>query len=140
MEWKMSKLPKAKFPDISMQDFWVREMYPGFRYSRKTNSWTGILHPSPTSTKYLVRLIYKIYDIPSVFVLKPAICDNPPHIFPDGSLCLYYSDDQSWSIYKTIADTIIPWTSEWLLFYEYWLATGKWLGPEAPHTKNKLRR
>ena len=28
-----------------------------------------------------------------------------------------------------IADTIIPWTSEWLFFYELWLATGgEWLG------------
>jgi hypothetical protein len=27
-----------------------------------------------------------------------------------------------------IADTIIPWTSEWLFFYELWLASGEWHG------------
>ena len=27
-----------------------------------------------------------------------------------------------------IADTIIPWTSEWLLHYEIWVATGIWHG------------
>ena len=27
-----------------------------------------------------------------------------------------------------IADTILPWTSLWLYFYELWHATGQWLG------------
>ncbi|MDY0295864.1 MAG: hypothetical protein RB296_00975 [Acidobacteriota bacterium] len=27
-----------------------------------------------------------------------------------------------------IAKTIVPWASEWLIFYELWLATGEWLG------------
>ena len=28
----------------------------------------------------------------------------------------------------SVVNTIIPWTSEWLLHYELWHATGKWLG------------
>jgi hypothetical protein len=32
-----------------------------------------------------------------------------------------------------IIDTIIPWTSEWLLHYECWLATGKWHGGGIHH-------
>ena len=31
-------------------------------------------------------------------------------------------------ITKLISNTIIPWTIEWLYFYELWLATGEWLG------------
>lgn len=27
-----------------------------------------------------------------------------------------------------IANTIVPWTSEWLFYYEIWLATGQWHG------------
>ena len=27
-----------------------------------------------------------------------------------------------------IIDTIIPWTQEWLYFYEIWLLTGEWRG------------
>ena len=27
-----------------------------------------------------------------------------------------------------IADTIVPWTCEWLIHYEIWLATGEWHG------------
>ena len=41
-------------------------------------------------------------------------------------ICLYrYSE---FNVYKLLADTIIPWTVEWLYFYELWLATGEWLG------------
>jgi hypothetical protein len=27
-----------------------------------------------------------------------------------------------------LAYTVVPWTSEWLVFYELWLITGEWLG------------
>ena len=27
-----------------------------------------------------------------------------------------------------IADTIVPWTCEWLVHYEIWFATGEWHG------------
>ncbi|MGH8092034.1 MAG: hypothetical protein ACREIF_00990 [Chthoniobacterales bacterium] len=32
-----------------------------------------------------------------------------------------------------LADTIVPWTSRWLYFYEIWLATGEWMGGGIPH-------
>jgi hypothetical protein len=28
----------------------------------------------------------------------------------------------------SIADTIVPWTAEWLVHYEIWLMTGEWYG------------
>lgn len=36
-----------------------------------------------------------------------------------------------------IAETIVPWTALWLLYYELWLETDEWLGPEAPHQAKK---
>lgn len=33
----------------------------------------------------------------------------------------------------TLADTIIPWTLDWLMHYEFWLATGKWRGGGVEH-------
>jgi hypothetical protein len=27
-----------------------------------------------------------------------------------------------------LGDTILPWTAEWLLHYEIWRATEKWMG------------
>ena len=41
-------------------------------------------------------------------------------------ICLYrYSEFTS---SKLLANTIVPWTIEWLYFYELWLTTGEWLG------------
>ncbi len=39
----------------------------------------------------------------------------------------------------TIATTIIPWTSEWLLFFEYWQISGEFLGPgrHPPRRRNE---
>jgi hypothetical protein len=28
----------------------------------------------------------------------------------------------------SIADTVLPWTTEWLYHYEIWLITGEWTG------------
>ena len=39
---------------------------------------------------------------------------------------------------KLIANTIIPWTVEWLYYYELWLATGEWLGGGEHLTKCEI--
>ena len=35
-----------------------------------------------------------------------------------------------------IHETIIPWTAEWLVFYELWQLTGEWYGAASPHGTN----
>lgn len=63
-----------------------------------------------------------------------------PHLYgshddPLGAhLCLYYPDGTEWSRQSILAKTILPWTVEWLFYYEMWHVTGIWGGPEAPHT------
>lgn len=32
-----------------------------------------------------------------------------------------------------LVDTILPWTSQWLLYYELWLITGHWMGSGHDH-------
>jgi len=71
--------------------------------------------------------------VPKVWVTYPPIRPDAPHRYPDHSLCLYYPDDGSWHPDAGISKTIVPWTAEWLLFYEYWLQTGIWWGVEVPH-------
>lgn len=38
-----------------------------------------------------------------------------------------------------LSTTVVPWTAEWLIHYEVWLATGQWTGgghaPTAPHPR-----
>jgi hypothetical protein len=43
-------------------------------------------------------------------------------------ICLYHPIEDEWTSKSWLKDTLIPWAIEWLLLYELWLATGKWLG------------
>lgn len=117
-----------------------------------TLRWTGELQPSEISHRYRVGLSYTPPKHPRVIVLRPKLVVDAhghlPHIYPDGSLCLYQLDQ--WEHGDRIATTILPWTCEWLLHYEFWRATGEWRGSGGDHTgpvsqparrpKNRTRR
>jgi hypothetical protein len=47
-----------------------------------------------------------------------------------------------WTPEMSIATTIIPWTSEWLLFFEYWQISGEFLGPgrHPPRRRNECQK
>ena len=53
-----------------------------------------------------------------------------PHVYSSKrqQLCLYSPSRNEWNGFNYIIDTIIPWASEWLYFYELWLPEGKWYG------------
>ncbi|MEY9893897.1 hypothetical protein ABIA35_007434 [Catenulispora sp. MAP12-49] len=68
---------------------------------------------------------------PCVTVTDPPLELHPagkwlPHVYRDGNLCLYLPGQ--WHEEMLLADTILPWASEWLLHYELWLVTGHWSG------------
>ncbi len=54
-------------------------------------------------------------------------------MYLNGSLCLFDPRVSPWKGSYNLHETIIPWTAEWLVFYELYKIHGKWLGPEAPH-------
>lgn len=83
-----------------------------------------------------------------VRVLDPELRTRPdapeepiPHLYRDSddrsSLCLYDPGVESvtseWQPWMPLAATIVPWAAEWLGHYEFWLATGRWHGPEVRH-------
>lgn len=109
-----------------------KESYTTFSSTRLI--WKGNITPSPLSTTYQLKLIYKIGDSPKVFVLHPKLCIPEgfklPHVYSEqkNQLCLYYPDGKEWNSKKLVSKTIIPWASEWLYHYEIWLATGIWNG------------
>ena len=94
--------------------------------------WDMQIQPTPLSQVYSVRLLYSLERVPKVFVQSPELIqpgDDPiPHQYGDGSLCLYLPGAGEWDRSMLLADTLIPWTSEWLYFYEIWLGTGEWCG------------
>lgn len=128
-----------KWPQFEVRERAVRGVY-----------WVGSLKPN--STKYTVGIRYNaplaihILDPyrfqPRVTVLDPLLQRHPktgariPHVYTNNLshdhpyLCLFDPDAQEWSPFSLIATTTVPWTSLHLHYYEGWLLTGKWLGPE----------
>jgi hypothetical protein len=111
--------------------------------------WTVGLKPTPLSVTYTVRLDYVVGRRPRVVVLDPPL-DVPggkrlPHMYPGDELCLYYDEFDGHS--DLLADTIVPWISEWLYHYENWLTTEQWHGggihpdgPDPPRPRRATRQ
>ena len=114
----------------------VKRLYPSSEARCKCGTMEIILSLKPTdvSIDYKVRLVAqqgrKSVDI---FVEEPRIAlyengKKVPHLYSNGSLCLYYPEYQEWNYRDSWAETLIPWTSLWLFYYEIWKETGNWLG------------
>ena len=132
----MGKL-KSKPINIIVQAKKIENQFPDSKITLKKNKifWQGNIRPSPLSDTYDIKLEYKMDFHPNVFVVNQKLSLYPgwsvlPHVYDTKRqwLCLYYRKAREWNSQMYIADTIIPWTSEWLLHYEYWLATGRWHG------------
>jgi hypothetical protein len=117
----------------------MRRRFPQFTYQRAKGSptWIGTLQPDPDFPLYLVKVTFCPPKAPRVYVIAPPLRHDAPHHYADGSLCLYYPPDGSWSCRRFIADTIVPWAAYWLVCYTLWVPTGEWFGPEAPHARRK---
>lgn len=103
---------------------------------KKQLFWSAKIKPTALSKEYTVALVYQQGKGPKVWIIGDELEKledaNFPHKFNVDikckmvRICLYrYSEFNS---SKLIANTIIPWTVEWLYYYELWLATGEWLG------------
>jgi len=128
---------------LDEQIFHMRMRWPDFRLVRRRRQveavWNGRIRPSPLSEVYAVSLRVRPGWSPEVRVLNPELkpqegADGLPHVYPDGGLCLNQSHE--WHPGMLAAETVVPWASSWLYFYEIWHATGFWLGggthPERP--------
>lgn len=93
---------------------------------------TGSFRPSPVSVAYTVRITLPFGACPKVIVENPELQKKDgkpcPHLFRDGSLCLFFPKYRQWTADSYLSETIVPWTKLWLYFYEVWLLTSEWLG------------
>ncbi|RKQ50608.1 hypothetical protein BXY85_1624 [Roseivirga pacifica] len=55
------------------------------------------------------------------------------HLYYDLSLCLYHPLIDQIAFKKINLFEMIPWISEWIVFYEQWKKYGVWLGKEIKH-------
>jgi hypothetical protein len=93
-------------------------------------TWIGKLTPTPLSDTYTVQIDYAGYRRPVISVLDPPLVapegKGLKHVFQGRHPCVHFDGD--WDPSMSIAAMIIPWTSEWLLHYEIYRATGRWTG------------
>lgn len=130
----MVAFPKPRPINLGLQMIALKRAFPDSECTVKRNRlrWRGSLAPTPMSETYSVRLEYTLEKSPRVHVEYPALVERDgeelPHVYPDGALCLYYPRAGEFSKRLFLAQTVVPWTSEWLFHYELWHVTGEWLG------------
>jgi len=101
----------------------------------------GDVLPFEGAERYRIKVDYRYGDIPRVRILKPLIeADSRIHTYGDGTLCLYDGRKEPWQRTYHLYDRIIPWVAEWLVFYEIFRLTGRWIGKEAQHSGQKTRQ
>ena len=126
----------ARSLTIAQQALGLRSVFPDTEpvIARGRLSWTGRLQPCELSRIYTVQITYTTKRYPATRILDPQLEATQtgflPHTYSDKTLCLH--DAGQWADHMLIVDTIVPWTAEWLLHYEVWLATGEWLGDHDP--------
>lgn len=104
------------------------------KYRRNCLNCRGQLLPADGCVVYSIQIHYAFGGVPEVWVTDPKIEPSGEyHMYPAGNLCLYDPREMPWRPDMKIHETIIPWTAEWLLFYEIWKISGRWLGAEAIH-------
>ncbi|MCH9269911.1 hypothetical protein [Pantoea ananatis] len=107
--------------------------------------WEGAISPSPFSREYIIRLEYSPPSAPDCYVSSPNLKElsqgrKLPHTYvtPENSkltqLCLYLpkkinpENHSEWRPQLLLSETVIPWASLWLFYFEQWLFSGKWEG------------
>ncbi len=128
----------------------MKQKYPQFTFRKYGNglvTWTGCLQPLMQTYAVLVAWHLKM-SIPYVSLLEPKLSPRNkgsfaeiPHLLfdrdnPENSgLCLFDPEGSEWTHANLIADTTIPWTCQWLVYYELWQLDGVWrghsIGPES---------
>ncbi|NTZ05550.1 hypothetical protein FCJ60_07090 [Burkholderia metallica] len=104
------------------------------------------ISPTPFSPLYKCLLVIRRTGWPSMFVISPDLVASnngkrPPHIYGykgvQTELCLWWPKQREWNREMRFIETYIPWTAEWLWYYEYWRSTGKWVGGGAHPSRSK---
>lgn len=118
------------------------------KIDKNTLIWTAKIKPTAFSREYKVIVWFKLWKSPTVWVVGDELQNLDAVDFPHKydidpkkkivEVCLYRRKE--FSSYKYLSKTIIPWTIEWLYYYEIWLATGEWCGGgEHPDNEQEKR-
>lgn len=106
------------------------------------------IKPTKSSSEYWVEFYYKCNGYPIVWVyglLSNEVTpkDIPHNYYVDNvknkvELCLYRQKYKEYDKNDLFSENVIPWTNEWLHFFEIYLITGYWYG-NGEHPKSNYR-
>ncbi|WP_300321486.1 hypothetical protein [Idiomarina sp.] len=150
-----SFLKRLEQPEIGIREQYLalKQFCPGtvvITDNDKTVRWEGTLQPTPFSREYRVVIKYTLSHPPVCVVKEPDLLAlaggrEIPHIYQNQTgikgtqLCLYLpavkqkNKVSEWQPTMFVANTILPWASMWLLYFEFWLSNGKWDGGGVEH-------
>jgi hypothetical protein len=126
----------ADYRRFVIQKLLIEKYFPCFkcRLSHRHVECEGLITPSEECATYRIVISYEQNGVPRVQIKEPQIIPSSTiHMYENGALCLYKPAETPWKSSDNVHEKIIPWTAEWLVFYELYLMCGRWLGPEAPH-------
>ena len=125
---------------LAEQIYTLKGMYKGSRSTQLSPSsfcWFMDVQPLPLSDTYTLKILYAAsMTWPKVFITKPfplKLADGAtvlPHCYDTKKqqLCLFYPKYREWDDTMLIAKTIVHWAIMWIIYYETWVISGKWLG------------
>ena len=97
--------------------------------------WRYETSPSPLSRLYSVRIELRQGGHPDVFIEHPDLDllagdRRLPHVYEQTPprLCLYLLRIYEWQTWMRLDQTVVPWTSLWLFYFEEWLSSDDWKG------------
>ena len=155
MATSRAKLFELAHPDLSISEQYLALVTSGQGESHITDHdrtvvWQGVLKPLAFSRRYSVTVSYTKGRSPSCIVTNPSLEElangkSIPHTYTNKTkykgtqLCLYLpyiagkNKVSEWSPKLSLVETIIPWASLWLVYFEDWLACGEWRGGGVEH-------
>ncbi|MGQ3015003.1 MAG: hypothetical protein ACT6QS_14935 [Flavobacteriales bacterium] len=124
---------------LSIQKLLVEEHFDWVKFHINTQDklliGKGVLNSG--NKKYEIFILYSPfynnrYD--RIYINDKSIKYNKAiHLYSDLSLCLYHPTIDQPLFGKIPLFKMLPWISEWIVFYEQWKKYGVWLGKEIKH-------
>lgn len=133
---KFFRHDKYTIEDLFINCIKLKKSYSNVSYEIRKGEVNVLIELKPTvgSQNYTVKIVSKVnWSHVKVYIVKPRLHKvskgkKIPHLYTDGSLCLYYPKSKEWNMHDMWAETIVPWTCLWLYYFELWEATGVWYG------------
>jgi hypothetical protein len=98
-------------------------------------AWRYTATPFPLGRDYRIRIELKQGGRPRIFVEDPDLHmlaggRRIPHLYQQKPprLCLWLPQTGEWQGWMRLDQTVVPWTSLWLFYFEEWLASDDWKG------------